>query len=61
MRDPDGRLRILEGLEEFRQHLGGELSVTLLRELGRGVDVHKMERDEVGRALAWLRRRETGL
>jgi 3-dehydroquinate synthase len=57
-RDADGNLRILEGLEEFRQHLGGELSVTLLRELGRGEDVHVMDRDGVGRALSWLRRRE---
>jgi 3-dehydroquinate synthase len=61
LRDPGGRLRILEGLEEFRQHLGGELSVTLLREIGRGEDVHRVERDEVARAMAWLRRRETGL
>ena len=61
MRDDEGRLRILEGVEEFRQHLGGELSVTLLREIGRGEDVHRVERDEVARAMAWLRRRETGL
>lgn len=60
MRDGEGRLRILEGVEEFRQHLGGELSVTLLREIGRGEDVHRVERDEVARAMTWLRRRETG-
>lgn len=60
LRDPEGRLRILEGVEEFRQHLGGALSVTLLREIGRGEDVHRVERDEVSRAMAWLRRRETG-
>ena len=59
-RDADGNLRILEGLEEFRQHLGGDLSVTLLRELGRGEDVHVMDRSGVARALSWLRRRETG-
>jgi 3-dehydroquinate synthase len=59
-RDADGQLRILEGLEEFRQHLGGELSVTLLRELGCGEDVHVMDRSCVARALSWLRQRETG-
>ncbi len=59
-RDESGQLRILDGLEEFRQHLGGDLSVSLLREIGRGEDVHVMDRDGVARALAWLRRRETG-
>ena len=35
-------LHVLNGLEEFREHLGGELSVTLLKEIGRGVEVHEM-------------------
>src|SRR5690606_4062586 len=30
-RGPDGRRSLLAGLEEFREHLGGELTVTLLR------------------------------
>jgi 3-dehydroquinate synthase len=59
-RDGRGNLRILEGLEEFRQHLGGELSVTLLRSVGDGTDVHQIDRAEVARAMAWLRRKETG-
>jgi len=59
-RDEAGGLRILEGVEEFRQHLGGELSVTLLRGIGIGEDVHRIDRDEVARAMSWLRRRETG-
>jgi 3-dehydroquinate synthase len=59
-RDEAGRLRILDGVEEFRQHLGGELSVTLLRGVGVGEDVHHIDRDEVARAMVWLRRRETG-
>ena len=41
-RGPDGRLLLLEGLEEFREHLGGELTITLLREVGVGVEVHTM-------------------
>jgi len=35
-------LQILNGLEEFREHLGGELSVTLLRGIGLAVEVHEM-------------------
>ena len=40
--DAGDRLHILNGLEEFREHLGGELTITLLKEIGRGVEVHEM-------------------
>lgn len=43
LRDPKGRRRVFNGLEEFREHLGGELTVLLLRETGVGVDVHEIE------------------
>jgi 3-dehydroquinate synthase len=33
----------LEGLEEFRQHLGGRLSITLLSALGEGLQVHTID------------------
>ena len=32
--EPGGRLAVLRGLEEFREHLGGDLHVTLLRAVG---------------------------
>lgn len=50
-----GRPALLGGLEEFREHLGGELTVTLLEDLGRGVEVHEIDPALVGEALAWLR------
>lgn len=53
-RDAGGRLEILVGLEEFREHLGGELTVTLLSDLGVGVEVHEMRPDLVAEALDWL-------
>jgi 3-dehydroquinate synthase len=59
-RDPDGRWLVLEGLREFREHLGGELTITLLREIGRGEEVHVMDESEILRAIAWLRHREAG-
>ena len=34
---------ILDGIEEFREHLGGELTVTLLRGIGRGEEVHSLD------------------
>ncbi|AWI85038.1 3-dehydroquinate synthase [Alloyangia pacifica] len=53
-RDAGGRLEILVGLEEFREHLGGELTVTLLSDLGVGVEVHEMRPELVAEALVWL-------
>ncbi len=59
-RDAAGQLLLLRGLQEFREHLGGELTITLLREIGQGEEVHQMDADEIMRALAWLRRQEYG-
>jgi len=41
---PGGRhqLAVLSGVEEFREHLGGELSLTLLRGIGEGFEVHEL-------------------
>jgi 3-dehydroquinate synthase len=55
-----GRRLILDGIEEFREHLGGNLSVTMLRGIGRGEEVCSLDRDQIVRAMAWLRRKETG-
>jgi 3-dehydroquinate synthase len=59
-RDEEGRLLLLRGIEEFREHLGGELTITLLRDLGKGEEVHHMDTGEILHAMTWLRRRETG-
>jgi len=40
--DAGNSLLVLEGLEEFRQHLGGELTITLLAGIGHGFEVHEM-------------------
>ena len=34
---------ILEGLKEFREHLGGKLTIMLLNNIGQGVEVHEMD------------------
>ena len=59
-RDEQGRLILLRGIEEFREHLGGDLTITLLRDIGRGEEVHAMDNNEILHAMAWLRRKETG-
>ncbi|MBW3570679.1 MAG: 3-dehydroquinate synthase [Gemmatimonadetes bacterium] len=45
---------VLRGLEEFREHLGGELTVTLLRGIGQGFEVHRMDERLVRRAIHQL-------
>ena len=35
---------LLGGLEEFREHLGGALTITLLAGIGQGIDVHEIDR-----------------
>ncbi len=52
-----GEWVILAGLSEFQQHLGGELTITLLREIGRGFEVHEMSNTGVRRAIEELRER----
>jgi 3-dehydroquinate synthase len=61
LRGADGRLLVLDGIEEFREHLGGELTVTMLRGVGRSEDVNTLDHNEILRAMSWLRRREIGL
>jgi len=48
---------ILEGLEEFREHLGGELTVTLVPKIGEKLEVHEMERSLILLALDELAER----
>ena len=44
--------RLLAGLEEFREHLGGQLTVTMLRAIGHGFEVHELDANLVRRAAA---------
>jgi 3-dehydroquinate synthase len=53
-RDAAGRLLVLDGLEEFREHLGGVLTVTLLAEIGRGLEVHEMDAAMVAESIEEL-------
>lgn len=42
-RDTSGGFALLSGLREFREHLGGELHVTLLRGIGESFDATAMD------------------
>ncbi|MCE0483164.1 MAG: 3-dehydroquinate synthase [Methylacidiphilales bacterium] len=41
--DAQGEWPLLHGLNEFREHLGGELTITLLEDIGRGIEVHRID------------------
>ena len=46
---------VLEGLEEFREHLGGLLTITLLKRIGSRFEVHEMETEVVLKAIDRLK------
>ncbi|MFT5855301.1 MAG: 3-dehydroquinate synthase [Verrucomicrobiales bacterium] len=56
-RNGDGELFILRGLEEFREHLGGELTITLVTAPGESIEVHEMDAAKVVVALERLQER----
>ena len=58
LRDGSGRRRIITGISDFQEHLGGELTVTLLSAIGCGVEVHAMDEELIERAIEWLKGRD---
>jgi 3-dehydroquinate synthase len=46
---------LLAGLEEFRQHLGGRLTITMLRAVGDPIDVHEIDPDAMRDSVEQLR------
>lgn len=57
-READGRFTLVKGLQEFREHLGGELHITLLRGIGDSFEVTEMDESLVADAIDALARRE---
>jgi 3-dehydroquinate synthase len=54
---PAGNWLLLDGLEEFREHLGGDLTITLLAAIGRGVEVHEVDPAMIRECILDLARR----
>lgn len=55
--DAAGDLLVVRGLDDFRIHLGGELTLTLLEGIGHGVEVHELSRLVVAEAITQLGQR----
>ena len=54
----DGGATMLAGLEEFREHLGGQLTLVLPTAIGKSLQVHEMATAIVRRATDELRARD---
>lgn len=48
---------VLKGLEEFREHLGGRLTITLLSSIGCGFEIHEMHSSPVAASIHELEER----
>ncbi len=51
----DGEREVFAGLKEFQEHLGGRLTIMLLEEIGRGVEVHEIDLSIMEKAIDRLR------
>ncbi len=48
---------VVHGVREFREHLGGQLTIMLLAGVGRGVEVHELDETLVRHAVNYLSQR----
>jgi 3-dehydroquinate synthase len=55
LRDGHSQRRVIGGLADFQEHLGGEVTVTLLEGVGRGIEVHVMDHALIEQSIRWLK------
>ena len=51
----DEKSPLLQGLNEFREHLGGRLTIMLLKDIGVGEEVHEIDPALVRKASEWIK------
>ena len=54
----DNGLELIKGLKDFQEHLGGELTITLLKNIGVGFEVHEIDTSLVQESIQWLKDRQ---
>ena len=52
------KINLWKGLNEFREHLGGQLTITILQTLGKGIEVHEIDFELVKKAVDILKDRQ---
>lgn len=49
---------LLDGISEFREHLGGDITIMMLREIGKGDNVHSMDPKLIAESLERLKQEQ---
>ena len=52
----NGKPDIFEGIEQFREHLGGKLCITLPKPIGKKIEVHFIDREKLLEAIEIVRK-----
>jgi 3-dehydroquinate synthase len=50
----NNKINLYNGLQEFREHLGGQLTIMLLERIGKGVEVHELDTDLISTSVDYL-------
>jgi len=50
------KLNLWDGLNEFREHLGGQLTITILEKLGKGQEIHEVDFELMKQAVDELKK-----
>ncbi len=53
--EENDKINLLNGLNEFREHLGGQLTITLLEAIGKGLEVHEIDFELMKKAVDQLK------
>lgn len=48
------KINLRNGLNEFREHLGGRLTIMLLEKIGKGIEVHELDADIIAQSVDYL-------
>ena len=54
-RNEQGELLVIKGAEDFREHLGGILNITLPTSIGTAIEVHELDTSKVAESIQELR------
>jgi 3-dehydroquinate synthase len=52
----NNKLNLWDGLNEFREHLGGQLTITILEKLGKGREIHEVDFELMKQAVDELKK-----
>ena len=58
-KEQGGQLEIFRGLDEFAEHIGGDPAITLLKRIGKGTEVDRIDLAVLRRTLSWLKKRHS--